>query len=96
MRDDKWSNIDMKFNGCKFVVGDIVTGLPSSDNRYGLTNTTMTEGIVTEVYGGHLAMDVKILKTKKVGGFAFGPYKVSTKHFTLIRRTKLEFKIVTK
>jgi len=45
-------------------VGDIVTGLPESDRQYGLTNSTMTRGLVMSVSDSTQKATIKIIAAK--------------------------------
>lgn len=71
-----------------FSVGDIVTGLPESDEEYGWTTTRMNRGKVVEVLPSGL-ISVEILEhTGDTQSFPVGmEYVVDPEFFTLVQKT---------
>jgi len=63
-------------------VGDFVRGLP--DNGYGITNSDMTRGVVTEIYASGF-IKVKVLEHKQGGG---GVFDVNPEKFEVIGHQK--------
>lgn len=67
-----------------FKVGDIIVGLPSSDEEYSITNKENDAVLEVVRVGGDGRVYVEIISTNlPEGSFGrFGPLLVDSKHFT--------------
>lgn len=72
-----------------FKLGDIVTGLPSSDVRYGYTNTEMKRGLVINV-GRTGTIRVKILEHSTAPHIVGDTFGVDAEYFTLVNRPTVD------